>query len=184
MVARRPLRPRRHIHSSMEVDRARLQRALSQRIYLVGSARVDDALHFHVMGASNTVYRVHVTRDSVACTCPDHTQRGAACKHIIFVLVRVYRVSPEVAGYCLAAMLERAAHSAPACVTTQWHTPNYAAEDECPICLEELADAAGVVWCRYGCGKCFHPDCARRWHAINPTCVLCRAPWGGLGDTQ
>lgn len=162
----------------MEVDRARLQRALSQRIYLVGSARragADDTDTFQVMGASSATYTVSVGRDWVACTCPDHAHRHAACKHIIFVLVRVYRVSPQVAGYCVETMLAHAAAVPPAALLRD--APNYAADDECPICLEEFGAAATVEWCRPGCGKCFHADCARKWRAINPTCVLCRSPW-------
>lgn len=163
----------------------RLGRALQQRIYMVGSDLADDARTFTILGTTDT-YTVTLTREWAECTCPDHQQRGQACKHIIFVLVRVHHVE---ASSSLASMLARAwATAVPAPPTEPPSSPgappgrpevalNFAADDECPICLEGLADPASLVWCRHGCGKCFHPDCAAKWAALNPTCVLCRAPW-------
>lgn len=158
----------------------RLGRALNQRIHMVGCELADDARTFTILGTTAT-YTVKLTAASAECTCPDYTQRLQACKHIIFVLVRVHHVTADTS---LGGMLARA-WGAPLPVPQEQPgvrgAPNFAADDECPICLEELADAdvASLVWCRYGCGKCFHPDCAAKWVALNPTCVLCRAPWHG-----
>ncbi|GIL48480.1 hypothetical protein Vafri_4997 [Volvox africanus] len=48
---------------------------------------------FHVLGATGNVYTVRINRNP-HCSCPDFG-KGHLCKHILFVMLRVLRQSPE-----------------------------------------------------------------------------------------
>ncbi|GIL74514.1 hypothetical protein Vretimale_2209 [Volvox reticuliferus] len=48
---------------------------------------------FHVLGATGNVYTVRISRNP-HCSCPDFG-KGHLCKHILFVMLRVLRQSPE-----------------------------------------------------------------------------------------
>ncbi|GLC51966.1 hypothetical protein PLESTB_000568100 [Pleodorina starrii] len=83
--------------------RARIQRAMpgsSHRMFLVDTRQLSPpgspggpSQEFHVLGATGNVYAVRICR-SPACTCPDYA-KGHLCKHILFVMLRVLRQSPD-----------------------------------------------------------------------------------------
>jgi hypothetical protein len=60
------------------------------------------------------------------------------------------------------------------------------AEQECVVCLSELAGSAGCsgdtepsavpVRVLRGCGHGFHDECIGRWLLLRPECPLCRHP--------
>eukprot|EP00048_Salpingoeca_helianthica_P021353 m.11819 g.11819 ORF g.11819 m.11819 type:complete len:365 (+) comp5873_c0_seq1:129-1223(+) len=79
---------------------ARIQRALYQRLYLL-SRRAPESqcscprstphhTEFAVLGSTGNVYDVTICRNQT-CSCPDG-QRGAQCKHILFVMLKVLQV--------------------------------------------------------------------------------------------
>ncbi|CAF2787458.1 unnamed protein product [Rotaria sp. Silwood2] len=73
--------------------RVRIQRALSQRLYLLAASSTQaEPLYreYKVFGQTGNVYTVIITH-LPSCTCPDHAN-GYLCKHIIFVLHRVLKV--------------------------------------------------------------------------------------------
>ena len=76
---------------------SRLQRALQERIYVVG-CEPDQSL-FNVQGTSEMTYDV-VLLPLPSCTCMDFTHNngrsGAPCKHIINVVVRVLQLGSDV----------------------------------------------------------------------------------------
>jgi len=49
---------------------------------------------YSVLGAKGNVYNVKIGRIP-SCTCPDYATRGNTCKHILFVLINVLRVSTD-----------------------------------------------------------------------------------------
>lgn len=86
----------------------RIMRATTQRMYLIKQEdlsitnnNIDTINHndnptilcrkFHVLGSTGNVYEVHI-EEIPSCTCPDF-QRGNICKHLLFVLLKVCRIS-------------------------------------------------------------------------------------------
>lgn len=74
--------------------KARIARALSQRLYLISQSKSKGdpgpVRVFKVLGSTGNVYTVRIAR-TVSCTCPD-ADRGNLCKHICFVMLRVLRL--------------------------------------------------------------------------------------------
>ena len=83
--------------SSIQQQKARLSRALSQRLFLLSSPSVvvndefgeEDSisLSYEVLGTTDNVYNVTLCR-TPSCTCPDFIQNKNRCKHIYFILYR------------------------------------------------------------------------------------------------
>jgi hypothetical protein len=80
----------------------RLQRALTQRLYILDFECIgDDGWKFTVQGTQGTLYDVKISRAGVpSCTCPDFVQRNARnraasdlhmCKHAFITAVRALR---------------------------------------------------------------------------------------------
>ncbi|CAB9526179.1 kinase kinase [Seminavis robusta] len=68
--------------------RQRIQRAKTQRLFLVDRPQEDDNGHkFCVMGSTGNLYTVKISK-LVHCSCPDHA-KGNVCKHILFVMLKV-----------------------------------------------------------------------------------------------
>ena len=75
--------------------RARIGRALEQRLYLVDQRDVTSMTsglcrEYVVLGSTGNVYTVQIGMIP-SCNCPD-CSRGHLCKHILFVFLRVLRV--------------------------------------------------------------------------------------------
>ena len=75
----------------------RINRALTQRLYLVNQEEVvptdDDnglARSYAVLGSTNNVYDIHIGKIPT-CSCPDF-EKGHLCKHVLFVMLKVLRV--------------------------------------------------------------------------------------------
>ena len=73
----------------------RIERAISQRMFLVARSDGEDMLDrgYSVLGSTGNLYEVRITHNP-SCTCPD-AARGNRCKHIIFILVRVLGQSQQ-----------------------------------------------------------------------------------------
>jgi len=72
----------------------RIERALHQRLYLLAMTKSSNesiSREYKVLGQTANVYTVVITHIPT-CTCPDYA-KGHLCKHIIFVLHRVLKVS-------------------------------------------------------------------------------------------
>ena len=81
-------------HPNADV-RARIARALEQRLYLVEQRDMSASTsglcrEYVVLGSTGNVYTVQIGKIP-SCNCPDCT-RGHLCKHILFVFLRVLRV--------------------------------------------------------------------------------------------
>eukprot|EP00252_Welwitschia_mirabilis_P020894 TRINITY_DN521_c0_g2_i1.p1 TRINITY_DN521_c0_g2~~TRINITY_DN521_c0_g2_i1.p1 ORF type:complete len:307 (+),score=17.19 TRINITY_DN521_c0_g2_i1:252-1172(+) len=184
----------------------RIQRAYEHRLYLIDrKSRPPHACDFIVLGATGNVYTVSLSQ-LPTCTCPDF-QRGNTCKHILFVMLRVLKLSPEDPRVWqkafLASELEDLLNAADAAESSvmanrrvrerfleisgsnpdegHGESTRRSLEGDCPVCYEPLQGAKeDVVYCRT-CGNNVHKDCFERWsrskHGGPVTCVYCRAPW-------
>jgi Ring finger domain/SWIM zinc finger len=96
-------RPGRFRTSCPQHLRDRMERAISQRLYLVerqepGILHDDDddasccSGNFVVLGSTGNVYTVTL-QGNPCCNCPDWCKREDLCKHLIFVLVKVIGLS-------------------------------------------------------------------------------------------
>jgi len=68
----------------------RLERAVSQRMFLIDRERKISAGGTHeeevfgIAGTTGNIYQVTISKKP-SCTCPDASQKGNQCKHIIYV---------------------------------------------------------------------------------------------------
>ena len=80
---------------------SRISRALSQRIYLIDSKKVDlphdkRGFEFQIMGNSGKAYNIQFAeKGAVSCSCPDHAVSQNLCKHLIFSMIRVLEDTKE-----------------------------------------------------------------------------------------
>ncbi len=183
---------------------SRTSRALTQRIYLMhDQTRMgsDSEFHFKVMGTTDNAYDVVIEGDTasntVYCSCPDHSQRGNFCKHLIFIMIRVLGIPSHDIHTDYEDCFDTSDLTIEACrrffATREDALKMIAKEeekrkpieddDECPICYEGFKETAKepTVWCKAACGKSTHTSCFLRWSRANGrnavTCVYCRAPW-------
>ena len=192
------------------MDRARLDRGLKQRLFLL---EVKTRGEFAVQGTSGNVYTVKI-KDNSSCTCPDHMVRKNICKHICFILFRVLRCPDKYRKESftkreIGYILRRApAHIAPSeDVLRKYERIKNGEEveepeeeldvggvkqkpieqgDACPICFEDFMDTTDrVIYCQAQCGNNIHQLCFDQWVASTrkATCVMCRSPWS-LGATK
>lgn len=82
----RPFRP-----SPSKPSRDRIQRAQTQRMYLVDRETISD-IHqkFVILGSTGNLYTVNI-KHLPTCDCPDF-KKGNLCKHVLFVMLKVLRI--------------------------------------------------------------------------------------------
>ena len=93
----RDKRAARYVTDPSQKVMERINRALTQRLYLVNQEEVvatDDeeelARSYAVLGSTNNVYDIEIGKVPT-CSCPDF-DNGHLCKHILFVMLKVLRV--------------------------------------------------------------------------------------------
>ncbi|BCS28967.1 RING finger protein [Aspergillus puulaauensis] len=172
--------------------RERLDRAISQRMFVVGQAIAgtdeNRELEFDIVGSTGNIYKT-VIRKEPACSCPD-ARNGNQCKHICYVLAKVLKAPAEL-QYQLAFLsseireiydnspLRNVKDKAEDHETDGNRKP---VEGECPICFMEFNPSEEeIVWCRAACGNNIHKTCFQQWAATQNSqgirCVYCRSPW-------
>ncbi|XP_008794171.2 mitogen-activated protein kinase kinase kinase 1 [Phoenix dactylifera] len=180
----------------------RIIRALRHRLRLLH--RNDTS--FFILGATGNVYTVTLAT-TASCTCPDRT---VPCKHILFVLLRVLRLSFDDAciwrrtlrPWQLARLL--GTPTAPDVLAGSRTRERFhrlfsgngeidrtrAREDDgavCPICLEGMGGGGRLVTCGT-CGNSLHGECLLGWRRSRgrsaASCVVCRARWRERGEQE
>ncbi|KAI9797818.1 MAG: hypothetical protein M1833_005321 [Piccolia ochrophora] len=187
-------RYRSHAPQSFE---ERLERVLTQRMFVIdredsGSADCPEGV-FEMAGTTGNVYTVKIG-NLPSCTCPDN-QKGNQCKHIVYVMVNVLKVS-EPLQYQLAflssELREIFAKAPPPPKAAQTAEDQQGLrkpiEGDCPICVLEFEpDKEEIVWCKAGCGNNIHKQCFEQWAASKRgqrvLCVFCRSLWQGDEDS-
>lgn len=151
---------------------------------------------FKIAGSTGNVYTVHIDKEP-SCDCP-HAQKGSPknqCKHIVFILDRVYRVKYELL-YQLAFLedeIQSIFFNAPIPVgskaaAAEADKKRKPIEGDCPICFEKMEPKSRddpLVWCEAACGQNIHRNCFDTWAATKRatntevTCPYCRSKWEG-----
>lgn len=167
----------------------RLQRALTERQALLWSNRQEGSAVWQIYGQTDDyTVEANAQAKSFTCTCPDFSQRGATCKHMFFVLVRVLGVEPDILRTLewegLAALLsvyqpseakedkeEQGQKCKPGVQERAW------IGQDCPICMCPMEEGESRVICTEQCGNSVHAGCFKKWSSRKGSkCVLCRAP--------
>jgi hypothetical protein len=168
------------------------ERALTQRFYVINRKRcsTDEVPEEQVTlaGTTGNVYEQQIGKIP-SCSCP-HAQKGNQCKHLIYLMLRVYKVREEI-GYQLALLsseLREIFKDAPIPSATPTTADSSdprrkPIEGDCPICYSELeTESEKIVYCKEGCGNNIHRDCMNNWAQAKggkATCPYCRAKWAG-----
>lgn len=200
--------------------RERMDRAYVHRLYLLAHQDVEPAsssasssvseqkesdrgVWLDVLGSTGNVYRVTLSFAGSQCQCPDFAKGGGVCKHLLFVMLRVLKLSREdhrvwQTSLTMTELQPLLAHlrdrhgqlgelAADASVLRGYReakdgeaaAPKQPLPAECPICFEEISETNTMCTCR-ACGHHLHADCQHRWAASSSkgdTCPLCRSPW-------
>ncbi|KAI9593593.1 hypothetical protein BDF19DRAFT_447252 [Syncephalis fuscata] len=85
-----------YLSSPTQHIKVRIERARKQRMFLMSREVQTDVEHsYAVLGNSQRVYKVTI-KEVPTCNCPDHIMhRDMHCKHVLFVLLKVLRVSHD-----------------------------------------------------------------------------------------
>ena len=100
-------RLKRHRSSCPQAIQQRIDRAKTQRMFLVRKGAIQKeslSCEFVVLGSTGNIYNVTIQR-LANCTCPDHA-KGNLCKHILFVLLKVMAINPNSSLIYQAAWIE------------------------------------------------------------------------------
>lgn len=163
------------------IDFQRVQRAISQRLYLTGASSEDSGskyAYFQVEGSTGKSYIVTFNTERATCDCPDFSTRGKICKHIIFIIVRVLKAVPKNSVF-LKWDIEKI-HKLFKCLREknnqieESHLPNIRNSD-CCICFEDIPikpGRAGLIVCKT-CMNGYHTSCISRWN--KNSCPMCRS---------
>jgi len=146
---------------------------------------------FVVLGTTGNVY--HVTISQVpSCDCGDNCNGTSphSCKHILFVLLKVYQLpvnDPRVYQRALTNSELRNLFGQTfvvpsAMMATSTVTEKYLAltrkkkpipveqrlvDGDCPICYEKMKpQSEALVYCKYSCGNSIHDICFNSWQKI------------------
>ena len=186
---------------------SRLNRAFQQRIYLMNIEHFpeDNTFDFLVMGASGKPYKIEMGENSmICCSCPDHSENGKLCKHLLFTLIRVLRLdrslvyskyyaknrflaTPDTIKKCAEFVESQQAKNLIGKFDNQGNVKQRPIEegDYCPICFEDLIlegenldEKETVIFCKSTCGKSVHQSCFVKWANVKGgSCVYCKAKW-------
>ncbi|KAL2833296.1 hypothetical protein BDW59DRAFT_77858 [Aspergillus cavernicola] len=185
-------RARKFRSSPPKTFQQRLQRATTQRMFVVGQtvAGTGDIpeLKFDIVGTTGNIYKTFIGKEPT-CSCPD-ALKGNQCKHICYVLVKVLSapvhlqyqlafLSSELRGIYENSPLRQVKDKAEEPETDGKRKP---VDGDCPICFMEFEpEKEDIVWCRAACGNNIHKTCFQKWAATQQAqgvrCVYCRASW-------
>jgi hypothetical protein len=183
----------------------RLQRAVSQRMYVVDKRKLSDtSMEYRVLGSTGNLYKI-VMGPSPSCNCPDAMKGNNPCKHSLFVRIKVLKIddndpmmwqvgytdeelkkvfATDLLGDHVVSQKVRDLLKGSDIESAQDEGRKaISAEDSCAICYDSLSEAEALVWCRGGCGNNVHKACFAIWSqnchrgGVGVTCVYCRAPW-------
>ncbi|KAM6894085.1 E3 ubiquitin-protein ligase ZSWIM2 [Xenentodon cancila] len=145
--------------------------------------------------------------DPHTCSCPVFTKKKEPCKHICWILLRVFRVPREHEYSFQHGLVERQVSEL---LSRSEFTPSTSSvsrcqgarsvcrkaiqdQDVCPICQEELLEIKQPAsYCRFGCGNNMHISCMKLWAAYQKPaftrdvvqCPLCRQDFCSLSLLQ
>lgn len=151
-----------------ETDYGRLDRAKTQKIYLISQNITNTSAKFRVMGTTQNIYDVELTSEYPTCSCPDHMTRRKRCKHILFMLVKILNITDYLKEkYTITEIYEHIQkyqdnlkkYSIIVNEHNKIDVGEKCIDDNCCICLDLLQNGDPYVHCTQSCGRCIHTDC-------------------------
>jgi hypothetical protein len=163
-------------------DDGRVHRAKTQKIYLVNRDVSDESATFTIMGTTENIYEVELIGSPV-CSCPDHQQRKNRCKHILFMLIKIFNVDEpyqeeftlkEIKKFIKEYKINIAKFNVKydikgGCVDVGAKC----IEDDCVVCLDSLQNGESYIYCKTSCGRCIHNDCYNMVVKSSKRCPYC-----------
>jgi len=146
----------------------RAERAKTQKIYLINRNIEDETATSEVMGSRGIIYTVKLDGNPT-CSCPDHETRNTRCKHILFILIRIFKLEDPYREKFTKQQIKKYINSYKDNISKLNVSYDYENKcidvgiknlnDDCPICLDELNNGEKYVHCKESCGRCIHEDC-------------------------
>jgi len=177
---------------STKAMKKRINEAQTQRLFVIQQKPAKEEpieREFVVLGTTGNVYDVKIC-SKPSCTCVDNNNGASRyhCKHILFILLKVYKLSSNDSRIFQKTLQ----NSELSDIFSQYEGTNgimadslvtekylevmsggkvrrkkmriqKAIEGDCPICYERMKPTDNIVWCKYGCGNNVHKDCFDQW---------------------
>lgn len=150
----------------------------------------------------DSIKKVRVTLgDPCACTCTTYLKERELCIHILWVILKLFRIPPENPISWQGGLVEREIQQmvrsrektrrivredpgnnnhnkqAPSAAQPGLVEPRPIEEgDCCPICQDEMTSSQHLTFCRYSCGHSIHSRCMKIWadhQTSQGTKILC-----------
>ncbi|XP_015774343.1 PREDICTED: E3 ubiquitin-protein ligase ZSWIM2-like [Acropora digitifera] len=135
--------------------------------------------------------------DQHSCTCQTFMKENELCIHILWVLLKKFRIPKENQIIFQLSLVEReinevmrGCHHSVSNGREKLKQKNIETEDVCPICQEEfLKHPEPLTYCKYGCGNSVHVKCMKVWAEHQRStgeniikCPLCRVDFGSFQE--
>jgi len=124
--------------------------------------------NFLVEGYSSKQYAVILNKECVSCNCIDFIKRKKICKHIMFVICRIYKKNlyDDDPNIDMTDIID--SNKVPESIFKQL------AVGDCAICFESTDNSTKCTVCTNGI---YHKECIKIWLRINNNCPMCRSIW-------
>lgn len=171
---------------NVETDE-RAQRAKTQKIFLANRNVDDNSATFQVLGSTGNIYNVALN-GSPNCSCPDHSTRGSRCKHILFMLIKIFNVEDpyktaftqdEIQKYIDAYKVNISRFNVqidPNTINSSnicYDVGEKYLDDDCCVCLDPIQNGEERVHCKKVCGRCIHTNCYNMIKKVSKNCPYC-----------
>lgn len=167
---------------NIDYNDQRINRGKTQKIYLVNRNVNDTNATFDVMGTTGNIYSVKLS-GSPTCTCPDFTQRKKRCKHIFFMLAKIFIVNDPHQKKFTTKEIENLISKYQENIlklTIKYNLKSLCTEitaknteDDCVICMDAVLNGEQYVYCKKYCGRCIHLDCYKMVTSKSQSCPYC-----------
>lgn len=160
----------------------RINRAKTQKIYLINRNIEDKTAKFSVMGHSGNIYEI-ILSGSPTCSCPDFLQRKKRCKHIFFMLTKIFSINDPNKESFTQNEIEQYINNYKLNIKNfnlKYDSKSNSIDvgikdldDNCCICLDIILNGDSYVYCKEYCGKCIHYDCYNMVVKKTSKCPYC-----------
>lgn len=166
----------------MPVDQERLERANTERIFLISSQLNQNVFEFEVMGSTGKIYKVKLD-NKATCSCPDNSYRRNKCKHILFMFSKIFKVPDiEKNKYTAKEINDLVEKYKENIAKNTFNIEDYQKDVEskvrgldgdCVICLDGFISGEKYVYCSKSCHNAFHEICHKMYSKVNKNCPCC-----------
>lgn len=165
----------------------RAYRAKTQKIFLANRLIDDNSATFQVLGSTGNIYNVALNGEPV-CSCPDHSTRGSRCKHILFMLIKIFNVEDPYKITFTQDEIQKLIDSYKINISrfnvqidpntinksnVSYDVGEKYLDDDCCVCLDPIQNGETLVHCKKVCGRCIHENCYNMIKKISKNCPYC-----------